>query len=119
MTFGKTTATLASLLLGGSVAMAAGMQGMQGMQGMGNMEGMAKESGAQQMHKASGTVKKLDQKAGTVTLAHGPVATLNWPAMTMSFKVKDKELLPRLTEGSKVDVEFTKQGKDYVITAVK
>jgi Cu/Ag efflux protein CusF len=113
MTFGKTTALLASLLLGASVAMAAGMQGM------GAMEGMAKEAGARQMHKASGTVKKLDQKAGTVTLAHGPVATLNWPAMTMSFKVKEKELLPRLAEGSKVDVEFTKQGKDYVIVVVK
>lgn len=110
MTFGKTAALLASLLLGASVATAQGMQGMAG---------MAKEAGAQPMHKASGTVKRLDQKAGTVTLAHGPVATLNWPAMTMSFKVKDKGLLPRLAEGSKVDVQFTKQGRDFVITAVK
>ena len=73
----------------------------------------------QQTHTAIGTVKKADAKAGKVTLAHGPVASLNWPAMTMSFKVKDKALWKKLEDGKKVEVEFTKQGADYVVTAVK
>ena len=37
-------------------------------------------------HKAEGTVDGIDLKAGTVSLNHGPVATLKWPAMTMEFK---------------------------------
>ena len=70
-------------------------------------------------HTTVGTVKKVDAKAGTVTLDHEPVKSLNWPAMTMGFKVADKSLLDKLTEGKKVEVEFKQMGKDYVITSVK
>lgn len=34
----------------------------------------------------TGTVKAVNPKAGTVTLHHGPIAALKWPAMTMTFK---------------------------------
>jgi len=47
------------------------------------------------------------------------VASLKWPAMTMSFLVKDKATLEKLREGGKVEFEFVQQGKDYVITSVK
>ncbi len=46
-------------------------------------------------HRAEGTVKAIDAKAGTVSIAHGPVATLNWPAMTMDFKVANGALACR------------------------
>jgi Cu/Ag efflux protein CusF len=39
--------------------------------------------------------------------------------MTMGFSVKNKALLDKLAAGKKVDVEFTQQGGDYVITSVK
>jgi Cu(I)/Ag(I) efflux system protein CusF len=92
--------------------------------GTGDVKGMDMDkkpvAGAkQQTHTAIGTVKKADVKGGQVTLAHGPIASLNWPAMTMSFKVKDKALWPKLEDGKKVEVEFTKQGADYVVTGVK
>lgn len=90
---------------------------------MGQMDKMAMgskpQAATQGAHKASATVKKLDEKAGVVTLAHGPVPTLNWPAMTMGFKVKDKSLLPKLAEGKKVDVELRKEADDYLVTNVK
>lgn len=70
-------------------------------------------------HEAVGTVKSVDPTAGTVTLAHGPVKSLNWPAMTMGFTVKDKTLLDKLSVGKKVDVEIVQQDGNYVITAVK
>jgi Cu/Ag efflux protein CusF len=54
-----------------------------------------------------------------VTLEHGPVKTLNWPAMTMTFGVKDKGLLDKLRVGRHVQVEFQGQGGTYVITSVK
>ncbi len=41
-----------------------------------------------------------------------PVKSLNWP-MTMGFKVTDRTLLDKLTEGKTVEVEFEQAGKDY------
>jgi Cu(I)/Ag(I) efflux system protein CusF len=76
-------------------------------------------AGAQATHNATGVVKKIDPKAGTVTLAHDPVKSLKWSAMTMGFTVKDKPLLDKLQPGKKVEFEFVQQGKDYVITTVK
>jgi Cu(I)/Ag(I) efflux system protein CusF len=76
----------------------------------------AKESAA---HKATGVVKNVDRNKSVVTLAHDPVASLKWPAMTMGFTVKDKAVLDKLQPGTKVDFEFVQQGKDYVITGVK
>lgn len=71
------------------------------------------------VHKTSGVVKALDQANGKVTLAHDQVKTLNWPPMTMSFGVKDESLLEKLVVGKKVDVEFTQQGSNYIISSVK
>ena len=36
--------------------------------------------------KGTGFIKAIDARAGTVTLQHGPIAGLGWPAMTMTFK---------------------------------
>ena len=81
-------------------------------------EGMAKK-GSAKTHHATGTVKSVDHAKGTVTVDHEAVSTMNWPAMTMTFKAKDKKLLEKVKPGEKVDFEFIQQGKDYVVTAVK
>ncbi len=78
---------------------------MKGMGGQG--QGTQAQGGS---HQASGTVKKLDPTKGTVTLAHGPVKSLGWPAMTMGFVVKDKKLFDKLAADKKVDFEFTQEG---------
>lgn len=70
-------------------------------------------------HQAVAVVRAVNPAKGSVTLAHEPVASLKWPAMTMNFVVKDNQLFDKLTVGSKVNVEFTKQPSGYVITAVK
>jgi Cu(I)/Ag(I) efflux system periplasmic protein CusF len=70
-------------------------------------------------HRAVGVVKKVDRKASTVTIAHEPVKSMNWPAMNMTFQVKDKSMLDKLRAGKKVEVEFDQRGKDYVITSAK
>jgi Cu/Ag efflux protein CusF len=70
-------------------------------------------------HKAVAVVKEVDAANGKVTLAHEAVKSLNWPPMTMGFTVKDKMLLDKLTVDKKVNVEFKKEGSDYVVTAVK
>jgi Cu(I)/Ag(I) efflux system protein CusF len=70
-------------------------------------------------HKATGVVKSVDRAKGSVVLAHDPVPTLKWPAMTMPFLVKDKPLLDRLQSGKQVEFDFVQAGRDYVITSVK
>lgn len=87
-----------------------------------SMQGMAMDQHADQgakevVHQATGVVKSID--AGKVTLAHGPVKTLNWPAMTMTFDVKNKDLLGKLSVGKQVQVTFEKQGSNYVIISAK
>ncbi|MCY1271451.1 Copper binding periplasmic protein CusF [compost metagenome] len=54
---------------------------------------------------ASGTVKAIDAQKNTVTIAHGPVASLNWPAMTMAFKTTPEQL-SKVKVGDQVQFEF-------------
>ncbi len=71
-------------------------------------------------HKAEGSVDSVDPKTGTLTLNHGPVATLKWPAMTMEFQVANGALLGGLVPGQAVSVEFVeRQPGEYVVTAIK
>jgi len=107
-----------SLVLALSVAVPAVSHAQSG--GMKDMDAAKKPAAVTQAaNKATGVVKKVDPKAGTVTLAHDPVKSLNWPAMTMGFQVRDKALLEKLQPGKKIEFEFVQQGKDYVITTVK
>ena len=88
----------------------------------GDMKGMdmkSEKKGKSQTHKGSGTVSKVDSKKGTVTIAHGPVESMKWPAMTMTFKAKDKAMLEKVKPGAKIEFSFTQSGKDYVITDIK
>lgn len=63
----------------------------------------------------AGVVKKIDAKAGMVTIDHGPIKALNWGAMTMPFKVSDASLLNGLKVGAKVSFQL----KDQKIVAIK
>ena len=70
-------------------------------------------------HVAVGTVKEADTAGKSVTISHGPVQSLDWPAMTMTFGVQDKSLLIKLAKGEKVEFEFVKQGGAYTIVNVQ
>ena len=114
--------TIAAIMgLTAAFAQAGEMKGMD-MKGMDMKDmspsGMAKDAKGSK-HTAKGTVKSVDSKAGTVMLDHEPVKSMNWPAMSMSFKVPDKVLMDKLARGKKVEVEFEQRGKDYVVTSVK
>ena len=121
---------LGALLLAAALAAAfgiahaqSGMKGMEMKDGDMGMKGMEmkkdKKAAAGTVHKASGKVTKVDQAKGTVTVAHGPVASLNWPSMTMAFKVKDKAMLDKVKSGSQVEFSFVQSGNDDTITEIK
>lgn len=71
-------------------------------------------------HHAVGTLDTIDTAAGTVTINHGPVASLKWPAMTMDFKVANPSLVAGLKPGAKVSVEFVERNPgEWVITKIE
>ena len=111
-------AALLSVFSGVAGAQAGGMRAMD-TKDM-DMRGMDKGSkNFQAMHDAVGTVKSVDAAKGTISLAHGPVGSMNWPAMTMTFKAQDKKMVEGVKPGQKIEIEFQLQGRDYVITKVK
>jgi Cu(I)/Ag(I) efflux system protein CusF len=112
-----TTASLILALSASSVAMA--QSGSMKNMDMKDMDMKTNSSTKVAIHKATGVVKAVDQAKGTVTIAHGPVQSLNWPAMTMTFVVKDKMFFDKLAVARNVTIDFTQQDKDYVVTAVK
>lgn len=105
-----------------AIAQSGGMQGMD-MKGMDKGMDMKMDKGANKSdaksHHATGTVKSVDASQGTMTVDHQPVPSMNWPAMSMKFKVKEKKSLQSLKPGQNVEFDFVQQGKDYVITKVK
>src|SRR3546814_11313398 len=42
--------------------------------------------------KGTGTVTAIDTAAGKITFGHGPIAELQWPAMTMAFNASPPQL---------------------------
>jgi Cu(I)/Ag(I) efflux system protein CusF len=57
---------------------------------------------APQSAEGEGVVRAINAQAGTVTVDHGPIAALNWPAMTMAFPVQSPALLNGVSVGSRV-----------------
>lgn len=71
-------------------------------------------------HQAAGTIDEMDANAGTVSISHGPVASLKWPAMTMEFKVANTSLLKGLKSGAVIEFEFVERAQgEWVITQLK
>ena len=67
---------------------------------------------------ATGIVEDVDPTAKTITIAHGPVESLKWPAMTMTFKAPNADL-STIQKGDRVTFEFSSTGMDGTIVAIR
>lgn len=63
-----------------------------------------------------GTVKAINAGQQQVTLAHGPIEALGWPAMTMPFNVTESQLLEGISVGDRVSFELV--GPDNRISKI-
>jgi Cu/Ag efflux protein CusF len=68
---------------------------------------------------SEGTVKKIDQSTHRVMLAHGPIANIGMPPMTMMFKVMDPAMLKKLKDGDKVRFRVEEIEGDYTIVRIE
>lgn len=87
-------------------------KGMQGMQ-------MGKDMPcAGQTAQATGVIEAIDTTKGTVTIKHQAIASIHWPAMTMTFKAKPLSLLKKLKVGEKVNFTLHPAGMNSTVTAI-
>ena len=70
-------------------------------------------------HQAEGTLNAIDLAAGSVTISHGPVASLNWPAMKMDFVLANPGLVSGIAPGTGVVIEFVERKPgEWVVTSL-
>jgi Cu(I)/Ag(I) efflux system protein CusF len=68
---------------------------------------------------ADGEVRKVDQEAGKVTLKHGEIKSLDMPAMTMVFVVKDKAMLDGVRAGDKVRFKAANDAGKFIVAEMQ
>ena len=68
---------------------------------------------------ASGEVRRVDREAAKLTIRHGEIPHLEMPPMTMVFRVRDAALLEGLKEGDRIRFRAEKDGRQYVVVALK
>ena len=65
-----------------------------------------------------GVVQAIDQKTGTITLHHGPIPAMKWPAMTMTFKAST-DVLKAAKTGEKVKFTLKPTGASGEVIAIQ
>ncbi len=66
-----------------------------------------------------GEVRKVDLDAGKLTLRHAEIKSLDMPAMTMVFVVKDRNVLERLKAGDKVKFKAINDAGKFTVTEIE
>ncbi len=64
-------------------------------------------------------VRKVDLETGKITLRHAEIKSLDMPAMSMVFAVKDKALLARVKAGDKIKFRAVKDAGVYTVTEIQ
>lgn len=66
-----------------------------------------------------GEVRKVDKDAKKITIKHGPMPSLDMPAHTMVFQVRDPAMLDRVKTGDKIRFEAEKVGGAFRLTKIE
>jgi Cu(I)/Ag(I) efflux system membrane fusion protein len=68
------------------------------------------------VHRGEGKVENIGK--GEVTLSHGPIPSLQWPAMTMAFKVQPDVVPKNIRVGDPVAFDVRQKDGAYEITKI-
>jgi len=84
---------------------------------LGGMGGMQEKPSVS--HQAVGTLDSIEA-TGSVMISHEPVASLNWPKMTMEFVPANATLIDKLKPGAAIAFEFVERKPgEWVITKIE
>ena len=71
-------------------------------------------------YETQGTFDALDAETGSVTMTHGEIPALQWPAMTMDFKLADPALVKDIAPGTLVRFVFEAgEPGEYIVTGIE
>lgn len=70
----------------------------------------------QPVYAATGNVTAMS--GGDVTIAHGPVEEIGWPAMTMTFRSGSPDMVEGIGVGDAVTFRFREAGGQYELTSL-
>ena len=116
-TLRSTTIALLTLVSATILAHADGMSGMNMKDAP--MSGQMANQMNGKIHHGIGTVQKVDAANGRITIAHGPINSIQWPAMTMTFAVQNKKLLDQIVAGEKIEFDLVQSSTDqYTVTRI-
>jgi Cu(I)/Ag(I) efflux system protein CusF len=66
-----------------------------------------------------GEVRRVDKEARKITIRHGPMPSLDMPAHTMVFQVKDPAMVEQVKVGDKVRFSAEKLGGAFTVTQIE
>jgi Cu(I)/Ag(I) efflux system membrane fusion protein len=84
---------------------------------LGAMNASAAPGAPPATYAAQGTVDSVE--AGSLTITHGPVPQLKWPAMTMEFRKPGAQAFAEVKPGDTVHFEFKEGRSGYELTTVR
>lgn len=67
----------------------------------------------------SGTVTKVDEPQGKLTINHGPIKNLDMDAMTMVFRAGDPAMLKGLKAGTKIKFDADRVNGQITVTKLQ
>jgi Cu/Ag efflux protein CusF len=67
----------------------------------------------------SGTVKKIDEAQGKLTIDHGPIKKLDMDAMSMVFRAGDPAMLKGLKAGDKIKFDADRVNGQITVTKLQ
>ena len=79
---------------------------------------LALSAWAQATDLSEGEIRKIDQAAGKITIAHGEIKSIDMPPMTMVFTVKNPALFGDLKKGDKVRFAVVREDGKLVLTEI-
>ncbi|MBV1692654.1 copper-binding protein [Novosphingobium sp. G106] len=89
------------------------------MKAMPGMAGMDRPAPAAKTGQGTGVITAIDTKANTLTIRHGAIPSVSWPAMTMTFKASPPTLLRGLSVGQTIGFDVRTHGMAAEVTAVR
>lgn len=69
--------------------------------------------------RGAGAVTAIGAGDGVVTIRHGPIPEVGWPAMTMAFKANPPALLEGIAVGDQVHFELKLDGGSEIVALTK
>ena len=87
---------------------------------MSKMKGMDRTGVLAAKHGSGvGVIKAIDVKNDALTIQHGPIPAVAWPAMTMTFRATPPALLTGLKVGQTIGFDVTVRGVAASVTAIR